>query len=210
MSKSAFSQYLKHSQLPHKYHLYSRTVIQHIKEYHLQSSTVTQYDYLSPCLWTWNKDTKQDKIPSKQKHRDHVISLPSLTQDSRPLCALLVKSSTEGHLGFHKQLNLATGQFNCGWAAGLCTDIAIYFYLLALCWKRPFLLIQKKKKKERKKERTRSTMSFSISLPTEITAEPFQATASLKKQLLRLILVSVFSEILQHLSVTPTLIGNLI
>ena len=209
MSKSAFSQYLKHSQLPHKYHLYSRTVIQHIKEYHLQSSTVTQYDYLSPCMWTWNKDTEQDKIPSKQKHRDHVISLPSLTQDSRPLCALLVKSSTEGHLGFHKQLNLATGQFNCGWAAGLCTDIAIYFYLLALCWKRPFLLIQKKKK-ERKKERTRSTMSFSISLPTEITAEPFQATASLKKQLLRLILVSVFSEILQHLSVTPTLIGNLI
>ena len=151
MSKSAFSQYLKHSQLPHKYHLYSRTVIQHIKEYHLQSSTGTQYDYLSPCMWTWNKDTEQDKIPSKQKHRDHVISLPSLTQDSRPLCALLVKSSTEGHLGFHKQLNLATGQFNCGWAAGLCTDIAIYFYLLALCWKRPFLLIQKKKK--RKKER---------------------------------------------------------
>lgn len=148
MSKSAFSQYLKHSQLPHKYHLYSCTVIQHIKEYHLQSSTVTQYDYLSPCMWTWNKDTEQDKIPSKQKHRDHVISLPSLTQDSRPLCALLVKSSTEGHLGFHKQLNLATGQFNCGWAAGLCTDIAIYFYLLALCWKRPFLLIQKKKKKK--------------------------------------------------------------
>lgn len=81
VSKSAFSQYLKHSQLPHKHHLYSHTVIQHIKEYHLQSSTVTQYDYLSPCMWTWNKDTEQDKIPSKQKHRDRVSSLPSLTQD---------------------------------------------------------------------------------------------------------------------------------
>lgn len=33
-------------------------------------------------------------------------------------------------------------------------------------------------------------MSFSISLPTEITAEPFQATASHKKQLPRLILFS--------------------
>jgi len=130
----------------------------------------------------------------KQRYRTGQNSIQAEAQGSckftakfdprlKPLCALLVKSSTEGHLGFHKQLNLASGQFNCGWAAGLCTDIAIYFYLLALCWKRPFLLIQKK-------ERTRPTMSFSISLPTEITAEPFQATASLKKQLLRLILVS--------------------
>lgn len=197
MSKSAFSQYLKHSQCPHKYHSYSCTAIQHIKEYHLQSSTVTQYDYLSPCMWTWNKDTEQDQIPSKQKHRDHVISLPSLTQDSRPLCALLVESGTEGHLGFHKQLNLAPGQFNCGWAAGLRTDIAIYFYLLAVCWKRPFLLIQKEKKKKTHNVFFYLFTNWNHSRAISSHCLPQEATAQADTVL------TVFSEILQHLSGTP-------
>lgn len=197
MSKSAFSQYLKHSQRPHKYHSYSCTAIQHIKEYHLQSSTVTQYDYLSPCMWTWNKDTEQDQIPSKQKHRDHVISLPSLTQDSRPLCALLVESGTEGHLGFHKQLNLAPGQFNCGWAAGLRTDIAIYFYLLAVCWKRPFLLIQKEKKKKTHNVFFYLFTNWNHSRAISSHCLPQEATAQADTVL------TVFSEILQHLSGTP-------
>lgn len=66
-----------------------------------------------------------------------------MTQDTRPLHALHVESDPEGQLGLCMQWNLATGQLNCGWAAGPCTGIAIYFYLRALCRKRPFLLIRK-------------------------------------------------------------------
>ena len=182
MSKSAFSQYLKHSQRPHKYHSYSCTVIQHIKEYHLQSSTVTEYDYLSPCMWTWNKDTEQDKIPSKQKHRDHVISLPSLTQDSRPLCALLAESSTEVIWASTSSWILLLGNSTVGEQLA-CVLTLPFIFIYLLCVGRSLSCLYKKIKKK-------NTMSFSISLPTEITAEPFQATASHKKQLPRLILVS--------------------
>lgn len=82
VSKSAFSQYLKHSQLPHKYHFYSCTAFQHIKEYHLPSSKVTPYDYLSQCLWTQNKDREEGKILSKQNHGYQVLLPPRMTQDS--------------------------------------------------------------------------------------------------------------------------------
>lgn len=190
MSKSAFSQYLKHSQLPHKYHLYSlHTVIQHIKEYHLQSPTVTQYDYLSPCTWTWNKDTEQDKIPSKQKHRDHVLSHCQVWPKTQGwLCALLVKSSTEGHLGFHVVESCYWGN-SIVRAAGSCTDIAIYFYLLALCWKRPFLLIQKKEQDPMSflsLYLLKSQQDYFLPLP------PQEATAQADTGL------RVFSGILQH------------
>ena len=155
MSKSAFSQYLKHSQRPHKYHSYSCTVIQHIKEYHLQSSTVTQYDYLSPCMWTWNKDTEQDKIPSKQKHRDHVISLPSLTQDSRPLCALLAESSTEVIWASTSSWILLLGNSIVGEQLA-CVLTLPFIFIYLLCVGRSLSCLYKKKKKKK------TTMSFSL------------------------------------------------
>lgn len=131
MCQSQHFHYLKHSQLSHKYHLYSCTAIQHIKEYHLQSSMVTMYDYLSQWMWTWNKDLER-KILSKQIHGDHVISLPSLTHDSRPPRALRVESSPESQLGFCTWHNLATAQLKWRCTAGPCTGNAICFYSFML------------------------------------------------------------------------------
>lgn len=139
VSKSAFSQYLKHSQLPHKYHLYFCTAIQHIKEYHLQSCI--QDDDLSLCMWAWNKDREQDKIFSPSRStEDHVISLPSLTQDSRPLRALRVEYSPEVSWAYAYSRILLLGNSIVG--EQLAHVLALPFvFIYLLCWKRPFLLI---------------------------------------------------------------------
>lgn len=136
VSKSAFSQYLKHSQLAHKYHLYSCTAIQHIR------------NIIHSVLWLHSMIIWANACEPKIKTEKRAQSSPSRIVEimyfycqrwPKTIMCFYVESSPEGHLTLRRQQDLATGQLNCGWTAGPWTGIPIYFYLFASYWKRPFL-----------------------------------------------------------------------